>query len=535
MTNSQKKHILMAASENGALGGGKAGGVGDVIAHLPCALADLGMKISIITPSYGFLHERNKILGRQLIEFPFCGSVEQAVLYKVKAKKPKKNVSHFVLENIWIRGDPIYTHDEQNRPFAADASKFAMFCSAVARIVTAKTGLIKGVDIIHGHDWHAGTLFLLRAMHPDFAALKKMKSVFTIHNLALQGTRPMQGDESSLLSWFPELGEDREIQRRLFAEAADHRYDMPCYTPLTSGIQYADAVNTVSPSYAEEILIPSDHERGYYGGEGLEVFLREAMDKGRLYGILNAINYSDKAGFSRWPFSKLRKRIEVILADPAISNSAKNALELRSVSLERVRKWKGRRVKFVATFVGRIVDQKLRLFLDEDRNGISGLESILKILDEHQGILIILGVGVRQLEEKLHQVMRRFDNFLFVRDYSENIAERLYSSGHIFMMPSLFEPCGISQLYSMRSGQPPLAHNIGGLKDTVRDGVDGFVFDGSSIEEKIEDMTVRFREAVGLFFADKEAWMQISYTASQVRFLWADTAAKYIQDLYSIK
>ncbi len=527
------KRVLIVASENGALRGGKAGGVGDVIAHLPGALANEGMKVTTVIPSYGFLHKKNKVCSQQIVKFPFCGRREEAAIYKVRATKPEKNVSHFVVENMWIRGDPIYSHDLGHRPFATDASKFAMFCSAVGCLIADGVGAFKNIDIIHCHDWHAATLLLLRDIHPNFASLQKIKTVFTIHNLALQGTRPMQGDESSLLAWFPEFDDSQDdLRSRVFSRYVDRRYDMPCYTPMAAGIALADVVNTVSPSYALEILTPSDHVHGYSGGEGLESILQSVEDKGRLFGILNGIDYSNGGALPRWPFSKLRAHIEKNLARLAEVNWTDGVFASRQQSLERIQKWKSRRVKFIATCIGRIVDQKLRLFLGEGSDGKTGLESTLELLAERGGVLIVQGIGVRELEEKLDEAMKRHENFLFIRDYSEAVARRLYTSGDLFLMPSLYEPCGISQLYSMRAGQPALVHHIGGLKDTVRHGIDGFAFDGSSIVEKVDGMTETFKTAMGLFFHDKKAWRRIGLEASQVRFLWSNTAQKYIRDIY---
>ncbi|MCZ7586645.1 MAG: glycogen/starch synthase [Deltaproteobacteria bacterium] len=233
------------------------------------ALAAEGLKVTVVTPAYGFLHIDHPLKKSYAVEFPFCGRVERAEIHELKPDRAERNVTHVVVENIWIRGNPIYFHDDASRPFAADASKFALFCSAVGQAVAGGIGPFKGVDILHAHDWHAGTLLFLRELHPAFAKLKKHRAVLTIHNIGIQGTRPIEGHESSLGAWFPELLTDPATRSEIAARFADRRFGWPCYTPLAAAIQTADMVNTVSPTYAEEIVFPSDHGAGFWGAEGL--------------------------------------------------------------------------------------------------------------------------------------------------------------------------------------------------------------------------------------------------------------------------
>src|SRR5208283_2976797 len=150
-----RQHIVMLASENDALNNGKVGGVGDVIRNLPRALADLGWAVTVITPSYGFLHVDNPSAQIGTVRFPFGGKTLEGPMYEVTAKLPHALVRHCVFEHPAIRGTPIYFNDASDQPFAQDATKYALFCSAVGQYL--KT--IRSEFILHLHDWHVGLLF----------------------------------------------------------------------------------------------------------------------------------------------------------------------------------------------------------------------------------------------------------------------------------------------------------------------------------------------------------------------------------------
>jgi len=132
------------------------------------------------------------------------------------------------------------------------------------------------------------------------------------------------------------------------------------------------------------------------------------------------------------------------------------------------------------------------------------------------------------------QISEQYERFIFLNGYSEKAANALYEGGSLFIMPSSFEPCGISQLLSMRAGQPCLVHSIGGLKDTVQHGKTGFQFDGQTMAEKGENMLEVFKEAVNLYLQKPKAWDKISTTAAKERFLWEDAIEQYIKKLYQI-
>src|SRR5262249_27326958 len=153
---------------------------------------------------------------------------------------------------------------------------------------------------------HTGMMFLLRELHPEFRALKNVPTSFTIHNVAIQGSRPIRGNHDSVEQWFPEL-----FQRDSWiSDWKDPRYEEPVLTPMADGICWADKVNTVSPTYSEEILRASEKATGFIGGEGLETLLRRAKSEHRLYGILNGCEYPEERKRRRMPFPEMCDLLE---------------------------------------------------------------------------------------------------------------------------------------------------------------------------------------------------------------------------------
>ncbi|HMD13068.1 MAG TPA: glycogen/starch synthase, partial [Bacteroidota bacterium] len=307
------QHVIMVAGENDALKNGKVGGVGDVIRDLPRALADLGWVVTVITPSYGFLHIDNPSTQIDTVHFPFGGKMLEGNMYEVTARLPHSGVRNYVFEHSAIRGTPIYFNDPPDEPFAQDGTKYALFCSAVGQYLKKFPSQI----ILHLHDWHTGMLLFLREMHRDFSHLKKFKTAFTIHNLAIQGNRPFRGKYATTEQWFPELFHDAHW----IEQWKDPRYPIPNLTPMAIGIEHADAVNTVSPTYAEEILLPSDPKNGNIRGEGLEKILQRAKQENRLFGILNGCDYPESRIPPRMSFPAL---CDLIIAEVTKWNT-KNA------------------------------------------------------------------------------------------------------------------------------------------------------------------------------------------------------------------
>jgi len=517
--------ILMAAAENDALPRGKVGGIGDVVRDIPLALANIDQEVDVVMPGYGSF---SKLPGSKYItslNLMFGGQLQSVDIFKVTVENSHKNVTQWVIEHpLFAIGGigKIYCDDPGNRPFAKDATKFSLFSAAVAKAVISD--VFGKVDVLHLHDWHTAMVSVLRAYDPEYQQLQAIKTVYTIHNLSLQGIRPLDGDESSLKAWFPHLPFDHN-------QINDPRYPH-CYNPMRSGINLSDKVHAVSPNYAKEILLPSDEDHGFVGGEGLENDLRYAKDTGRLHGILNGCEYNKKDNVRLNLHDLIRlSETEILkwIADKPLIDSAHLIALTR---LKQLAEKKQTKQPLILTSVGRITDQKVRLFQQIMPNGETALEHLLTLLSD-DGILLLLGSGDKKLEEFLAHVSSNKSNFIFLEGYSEALSESIYSSGDLFLMPSSFEPCGISQMLSMRAGQPCLAHSVGGLSDTIIHNENGFTFEGDTPLEQAENMLSCFQTAIKKKKEQPAQWNEISDNAHKARFLWRDVAENYIKDLYS--
>jgi len=199
--------------------------------------------------------------------------------------------------------------------------------------------------------------------------------------------------------------------------------------------------------------------------------------------------------------------------------------------LERLNALPKRRPLHVLTSIGRIVSQKMQLFLEPLTDGRSALEHILDRLGR-QGVLVMLGSGERDYERRLAAIAADHANFIFLRGYAEEFGSLLYQGGDLFLMPSSFEPCGISQMLAMRSGQPCVVHGVGGLHDTVESGSTGFVFAGATRREQAAAFVDCVQHALQLRHDHPNRWQKIRKRAAAQRFDWASSAKQYIRQLY---
>jgi starch synthase len=521
-------NILMAAAENDALPGGKVGGIADVVRDIPLALAAVGQTVNVVMPGYGSLSQHGSAEFVTSISLHFAGKTEEVKIFKFLLSNSHSNVTQWVIEHphFAIGGvGKIYCNDPDYRPFASDASKFALFSTAVAKAVI--DNVFGQLDVLHIHDWHTAVVAILRAYDPEYQALKAIKTVYTIHNLALQGIRPIDGDESSLRAWFPNLSFDYE-------KIGDPRYQH-CVNPMRSGINLSDKVHAVSPTYAKEILCPSHAEFGYFGGEGLENDLCNAADLGKLHGILNGCEYSEKSQASLAIVDLLKlceTQVMKWVTDKPLVDTAHLIAITRLKQLIALMTQINSTPAMIFTSVGRITDQKVRLLQQVVDNNKTALEQLLTMMPSN-ALFILLGSGDSKLEEYLTGIASKYSNFIFLKGYSQLLSDQLYSSGDLFLMPSSFEPCGISQMLSMRAGQPCLAHSVGGLTDTIIDEVNGFTFDGNNPQKQVENMLNCFKYAIEVYDKEPKKWQTISKNASQARFLWKDVALDYITYLYT--
>ncbi len=508
--------VYMVAAENGALPGGKAGGVGDVLRDLPPAIAETGRPVTILMPSYNRLHSSD---GMEWCgEFPVRFG-QESLNIEWYGKQTAADVDTVVLHH--PKFDPygtgqIYCDDGPDNPFATDATKFALLSLA------AGEWLVRHADdqaVLHLHDWHAGLLALLRERLPSFERLKHLRCVLTLHNLALQGLRPRRGHPSSFERWFPELDPDDPL-------LSDPRY-ADVANPLAAAIRSVDHINTVSPTNAREILQPTDHARGFHGGEGLEVLLQHAAADGRLHGILNGCDYT-AIPQHRPTFSDLTDTVAATLTEWSDQQPHNRSLfTLASRSLNQARH---KQPSIILTAVSRLTDQKAGLLLARTQ-GITLLQQLLRSLPS-DAVLLLLGSGDPGIETALAQHAATDPRLVFLRGFSEPLANAVFAAGDLFLMPSTFEPCGISQMYAMRAGQPCLVHAVGGLNDTVKDNINGFSFSGPNPEAQVANCMASMIHAQQVFFDQPERWQEIVDEARAARFLWSDAAAQYEAKMY---
>ena len=518
-TTKTKGHILFITAENDGIIGCKAGGIGDVVRDAAQALGQKGYQVSVITPAYGRLHlPVDKLTD---VEFVFKGKVQKGELYEIEGRVPKANVKHYVLHSSYIKAGNlsggIYNDDGADYPFFTDAIKYAAFCTGVSQLI--KEDYFNKIDCLHLHDWHAALTLILREYHPQYSMLQSIRTVFTIHNIEYQGIRPFNYGDSSLKNWFPKL-------KYKSAKLADPNYK-DCFNLMAIGIRFADAIQVVSPSYAQEVLLPSKRPE-FIGGEGLEKDLQKAKKQGKLHGILNGADYekiNPRIDQTELQNTLLLETFGWIQKSKHHQQSAFHAKQCAKLVKQFEQK-----PSIVLTSVSRLVDQKFYCW----KNDQTSLKKILDILEEKSGLYILLGSGLDDYENLFKEISEQYEHFIFLNGYSEKAANALYAGGTLFMMPSSFEPCGISQLLSMRDGQPCLVHSIGGLKDTIKHGKTGFQFDGKTMVEKGNNMVQVFEEAVDTFLQKPKTWNSISENAAKERFLWEDAIELYIKELYQI-
>jgi len=298
---------------------------------------------------------------------------------------------------------------------------------------------------------------------------------------------------------------------------------------MATAIRLADRVSTVSATYAEEICRPSDKAIGFIGGEGLENLLAEARDDGRLVGILNGCEY-DRPKARRPGWMRLLGMLEAQLHDWQQRDPDNEAHMLARQRISEIPK---RRPLHLLTSIGRLVAQKATLLLLDAEKGESPLQAIAETLGQ-SGVIVILGSGEPVFERRLLEVAHRCPNVLFLNGYSELLSDPLYAAGDLFLMPSSFEPCGISQMLAMRSGQPCVVHGVGGLRDTVEHGDTGFVFDGRTSREQADNFTATTLAALEQREADPAGWKSLCEQARAQRFSWELSAKRTIRELYGL-
>ena len=509
-------NFLFVAAENDGIPKCKAGGMGDVVRDVPRQISERGDMAHVVVPSYSRLHQNGTFVTN--LNLNLRGMVYVAELYEVPPKKEFANLHHYVIHHPEITAGGIghIYHDDPEEAFFTDNIKFTIFCTAVAEAI--KVGAFGELDIVHMHDWHSSLVLFLKTYHPEYQALKKMRYVYTIHNLAIQGIRPFYNNYSSLGNWFPNLPLDEK-------KLMDYRY-RDCVNLMAVGIRLADAVHTVSPSYKEDVLRPSNPPE-FIGGEGLELDLQEANNQGRLFGILNGSNYknirtAEKGLLYRNTVKALFRWLQ--------EESKKYKADFLAHTGEKVMEYVTEKPKFIVSSVARLTEQKFYFF----KRSPEAFVEILKRLKKVDGIFMLLGTGAPDYEELFRQLSYEHKNFIFTNGQSEDLIDSIYLETDLYFMPSLFEPCGISQMLAMRNGNPCLVHNTGGLRDTVEHMKTGFSFDGKTYDDKIKNMILALDQALDVFVNDKPKWKEIQDNAKKMRFTWEKSVDEYYKYLYSI-
>lgn len=403
--------ILFASSE--ILPYAKSGGLADVADALPQALSEFEDVIKVM-PLYSFISKDD-------LEFEYGVSIcLGATSYDVKfyTKTDYGLVTYFVDAPFLSTTKNLYAYKDVE--YENNDLRFGIFCKAIVELAQKK-----GVDILHLNDWHTA----LSALYIKEKKLK-IKTVFTIHNLAYQGIF----DKSSL--------EKLDIDTKYFTMEGLEFHSKVNF--LKAGIAYSDALSTVSKTYAKEILTKKF-------GCGLDGFLKN--HKKRLSGILNGINTT--------------------LFNPRDDES----LYLKYDEKTYKNKTKNKK-KFIKKSA--LKDSKLPLFvmvtrLAEQKGIDLFIKSLKKLLKKKLNIFII-GEGDSEYSSVLHQFSERYDNLDFVDTYDESLSHKTYAAADFLLMPSKFEPCGLSQMIAMSYGAIPIVHGVGGLKESVKDKVDGIVY-----------------------------------------------------------
>lgn len=451
----------------------KVGGLADVAYGLPRALRALGHDVRVILPRYRAINGAAYHL--QALRSPFevsVGLAGETRPVEVEVSEVTGVPTYFIWDEYYFGRDQVYGYPD-------DPQRFIFFCRAVL-------AFLRHIDwrpeILHGNDWHTGFLFLwLATAGRRERFYRPIATVFTIHNMAYQG---ITGD--ALLAF----GGIHEHVERLEVEPPGH------INWLARGIAHADAINTVSPRYAQEILTP---EFGF----GLEPLLQRRAD--RLFGILNGIDpeawdpRTDPALVARFDAETLERRAEN-------KRAAQEAFGLPPRS----------EVPLFA-FIGRLIEQK----------GVDLLLATAEALFARGVQVAILGTGMPEYEAAFAEWPSRFPGQAGVRlAFDEALARLLYGGADVFLMPSKFEPCGLSQMIAMRYGAIPLVHAVGGLVDTVRDIAQedgtGFVFSPFSEEAFLAAVD----RALALY-RNPAAWRAVQRRAMARDFSWSASAQAY--------
>ena len=457
----------------------KSGGLADVIGSLPQAILKKGYDVRVVLPLY------NKIIDKFFDELKLETSFRMKVAsfdqpVRIFSHVSKGVTFYFVENQGYFERDGMYGYSD-------DGERYAFFQHAVYFMMN---DLKYYPDIIHSHDWHSGMMAVLGRHKYGLQnkEIAKARHYFTIHNLLFQGNFP-----SSLIV------DQFDLPYSLYENGSLRFHDGLSF--MKAAIVYSDKINTVSNTYAHEIL-------GEAFGEGMQDILR--LREHDLWGIVNGIDIESQN-------PETDTTIAQNYTVKTLTQKEKNKLDLQ--------KQLGLRVSKDVCLVGMVS----RLSFQK------GVQLILLKLKDIMGLdiqLVILGTGEQQYEYDLRQSENMYKRrMVYYGGYSDEISRKIYAGADIFLMPSLFEPCGISQLISMRYGTLPVVRETGGLKDTVipynqydKTGT-GFTF--RHFNE--EDFYYVLRQAVDLYYENPTDFKTLQKNAMAIDVSWDKSADLYIQ------
>lgn len=479
--SSKKMQIVFASAECAPFV--KTGGLGDVAGSLPAALVRAGAEVIVMVPKYATIKNEYKAQMEHFADFyvslgwrnEYCGL---------------EKLEHDGVTYMFIDNERYFARDYPYG-FFDDGERFAFFSKAITESLQH---LPEGFecDILHCNDWQTALApVFLREFYQGLPLYDRVKTVFSIHNVAFQG------------QFSDTVMEDILGVAHIPAAASQLRCDACSINYMLGALRYADAITTVSPTYANEIQTPEF-------GEGLDGVLRE-----RSYALQGILNGIDVAGFD--PATDKRIAANYTVEDRSGKAVCKAKLQ-EELGLEV------RDDRPLMVMVTRLTRQK-------------GMDLVMYALDRilAGGVQVaVLGTGDRDYEDGLRYFQNKYPGTMAARiEFDPALSQRMYAAADMFLMPSKFEPCGLSQIIAMRYGTLPIVRETGGLKDTVipyneftGEGT-GFSFSNFNGDE-MGDAVFR---AARLFWDNRDAWNQLVTQAMSQDFSWTRSADKYL-DLY---
>lgn len=478
---SKKMQIVFASAECAPFV--KTGGLGDVAGSLPAALVRAGAEVIVMVPKYATIKDEYKAQMEHFSDFyvslgwrnEYCGL---------------EKLEHDGVTYMFIDNERYFARDYPYG-FFDDGERFAFFSKAITESLQHLPAGFE-CDILHCNDWQTALApVFLREFYQGLPLYDRVKTVFSIHNVAFQG----QFSDTVL--------EDILGVAHIPAAATQLRCDACSINYMLGALHYADAITTVSPTYAGEIQTPEF-------GEGLDGVLRE-----RSYALQGILNGIDVAGFD--PATDKRIAANYTVEDRSGKAVCKAKLQ-EELGLEV------RDDRPLMVMVTRLTRQK-------------GLDLVMYALDRilAGGVQVaVLGTGDRDYEDGLRYFQDKYPGTMAARiEFDPALSQRMYAAADMFLMPSKYEPCGLSQIIAMRYGTLPIVRETGGLKDTVQpyneftgEGT-GFSFSNFNGDE-MGDAVFR---AARLFWDNRDAWNQLVTQAMSQDFSWTRSADKYL-DLY---